>query len=533
VLENDNELPLIRVNTNESEDGRTVVEFLEYTENDDGSQTAAITAKIETDGVYAIVYLKNESGEFYCLREVYGHIEQVIDFSDAEDSVELLKKIREYLKENRFDKMKLEVSAVDLHYLSDCAEPLKILDRMRCISYPHGMNTLFTVTELSIELDKPDSAQYTLEKTLNYSSTQSSSLSGAISAVSSEIESSQSTILLRAKSNADKILREKTNGYVTLVTDTDGGRHSEALVISSGKDYKKSEHFWIWNVNGLGHYTETGDDTAFEADEDDEISKWLDKYVLNVGITMDGAIVANRITVGHMSADRVRTGVLMSQDGNVVWNLNATDTYVVEMDKTYPGGSMTIKKGSIALGESFGNWDGAFCVDDSGDLHAEKGNIGGFVIESDNIHNDGMRLDSEGLHMYRDVKTDMGFLGISYWEEQPSYKALAMNMENEGSAIWWAYRQNRSDETFTVKLLYAADEFDAYKADTLYVHCALDLRGCTARNFNIDSSNGGAERGLSGYCLLLTGDAINDDGTINESKLQEVYVQNGFIVSGP
>ena len=46
---------------------------------------------------------------------------------------------------------------------------------------------------------------------------------------------------------------------------------------------------------------------------------------------MDGAIVANRITVGHMSADRVRTGVLMSQDGNVVWNLNK-------------GGSMIIKK---------------------------------------------------------------------------------------------------------------------------------------------------------------------------------------------
>lgn len=526
VLERDGNDPTIRVDVNASRDDKRVVEFL------DGDE---VVAKIVTDGSYADVYLKNQNGEFYSLKDEYGWIENVVEFSDAENSVELLKKTRDYIQEHRFDQMELEVSAVDMQYLMGGAEPIKMLDRMRCISYPHGMNTLFTVTELSIELDRPDSAKYTLQKTLHYSPKQSSSLSGSMSVVAAELTSPNSTILTQAKSDADKTLREKTNGYVSLVTDTEGGRHSEALIISSGRDYKRSSHFWIWNSNGLGHYTEYGDDKYRPTvDKDDQTSKWLERYTLNLGITMDGAIVANRITVGHMSADRVRTGVLMSQDGNVVWNLNATDTYVAETGKTYLGGSLTMKKGSIALGtaKEFGKWPGAFSVDDDGNLHAEKGNIGGFVIESDNIHNDRMLLDGEGLHMYRDSRTDIGFLGISYWEQRPSYKSLAMNMENEGSAIWWSYRQRPSDDVFTVKLMYVAEKLENFKPNTLNALCDFYFHSNTAYELWIDSDSGGANNGLNGTCILLTPDAINDDGTVDKRYAQKVTIKNGFVVYG-
>lgn len=540
ILEKDGDKPVIRVDVNASKDGKAVVEFLE-----DGE----VTSKIVTDGLYADVYLKNQNGDFYSLKEQYGWIEQVVDFSEAKDSIELLKNTCDYIKEHRFDGMELEVSAVDLRYLMDDAEPIKILDRMRCISYPHGMNTLFTVTELSIQLDRPDSACYTLEKTLQYSPKSSSTLSGSMSAVTAELKSPHSSVLTQAKSDADKILREKTNGYISLITDTEGGRHSEALVISSGKDYKRSSHFWIWNVNGLGHYTETGDpDYIPSTDNENEIGQW-GKYALNVGITMDGAIVANRITVGHMSADRVRTGVLMSQDGNVVWNLNANDTYVEELKKTYPGGSLTIKKGSIDLGtvtDSAGVTRPAFSVDNNGTVYAERGKIGGFDITATDIHNDAMALDRMGLHMfcnpnidvedYKRYDNSVGFLGISYWNENPSYKSLAMNMENEGSAIWWAYRQRSSDDTFTVKLLYAAEDFDKYEQDKLYVECPLEvyddinLNNNIAYNFNIDSNSGGAIGGVNGTFLLLSKEAINDDGTIDKAALYEIKIKNGFVI---
>ena len=108
-----------------------MVEFLDYSIDSDNKVTSTITAKIETDGTYANVYLKNENEEFYCLKDIYGRVEAVADFSEAKDSIELLKKTRDYIKEHQFDQMTLEVSAVDLRYLSNINEPVKILDRIR------------------------------------------------------------------------------------------------------------------------------------------------------------------------------------------------------------------------------------------------------------------------------------------------------------------------------------------------------------------------------------------------------------------
>lgn len=513
----------IRVDMQESGKDHSVVEFLE-----DGE----VVSKIVTDGLYADVYLKNQNGEFYSLKEQYGWVEQVVDFSEAKTSVELLKKTREYITEQRFDQMKLEVSAVDLRYLSDKAEPLKILDRMRCISFPHRLNELFTITELSIELDKPDSACYTLEKTVSFSPRGSSSLSSSMSAVTAELKSPHSSVLTQAKSDADKILREKTNGYVSLVTDIEGGRHSEALVVSSGKDYKHSSHFWIWNSNGLGHYEETGETDSVNGDNENVYGTWVidgKAYKVNVGITMDGAIVANRITVGHMSADRVRTGILASQDDNVVWNLNAEAT--VYNGKTYDGGSLTIKKGSITLGSDTNDIP-KFEVTNEGYITATYGHIGGFEITSEDIHNDSMSLDEVGLHLWSDG-TNVGRIGTTKWITNPAYKLLAMNLEHDAAGISWGYRENISDEYYTAKMAYVINPHGKYtEGNTLYIHGNANLCGYVLKNATIDPNDCNVDGGKSiSECLLLTPGAINADGTIDSSKTKTIRIKNGFVLS--
>lgn len=533
----------IRVDTKQNEfteDNKIkkiVVEFLDYSENQNG----VVVSKIETDGAYAVVYLSNEKGELYCLKDIYGHSEQVVDFSDAADSIELIKNVRDYIQEQQFDKMVLEISAVDLRYLSEYAEPVKILDRMRCISYPHGMNTLFTVTELSIELDKPESAKYTLQKTVSFTPKQTSSLSGAMSSVTAELQSPQSSVLLQARSDADKILREKTNGYVTYVTDTEGGRHSEALVVSSGRDYKHSDHFWIWNANGLGHYTKYVDDDGHEIenpdlpDKDDVIGNWLDKYSLNVGITMDGQIVANRITVGHMSADRVRTGMIISQDGNVIWNLNeddATGEYIDKQGNTHtvdcPGGNLRIRKGEINLG------GGAFTADNNGSIHAEKGNIGGFTITASDIHNDKMTLNGRGLYLkdtISSVLTDIGHIGTYDWTDNPDLKALAIGIESDASDIVLAAKESKTSEKYKAFLVYSIKTHDMYQKDTLTIHGDVDMKGFNLVNAWLNPDTVGVVNGVVGDCILLSPNAIKSDGTIDTGMVRLVRVKRGFIVS--
>lgn len=559
-LSDGSEVPTIRVKIeNQNEDEETeitytteaTVEFLEYDENGNGT----VTSKIVTDGVYADVYLLSEDGELYSLATSFGRVEKVVEFSSVEDSVELIKQTRDYVKEHRFDQVSIEISAVDLRYLSDKYEPIHMLDRVRCISHPHAMDDLFTVTELSIQLDKADGAQYTMQKSIENVSNQAL-ISSDVSYASSEIESSHSDILTKAQSTAAKIIRESTNGYVSLVTDSENGKHSEALVISSGQDYTKSEHFWMFNINGLGHYTEYAGSTEPTPDSDDIQKNW-GKYTLNLGLTMDGAIVANRVTTGHMSADRVRTGALVSQDGNVIWNLNATpqdiswesgtytytytdekgnektETIVVKggTEENVGGGHMIIKKGQITLGTGGTGDNGSkFSVNDNGELKAEYGIIGGFTIEKDNIHNSKMTLNNEGL-ILKNSSDEMGRIGTTFLTNEDDKKVLVMNLEYGYAGIGWGVREGENAGSYSAVLFYANDDYEDYEAENFYMHRHLDLTGHTLKNANISgcSVNGG----LSGQYILLKPDAIKSDGTIdvNSNSTRTVTIQNGIIMA--
>lgn len=390
----------------------------------------------------------------------FGRIEKIVDFEDIEDPDELYLAGLKYLTEAQFEKMILELTAVDLEYLNIDTESIKILDQVRCISRPHGLNALFPVTEMSIQLDKPESAEYTLGITETKYSLSESIISSNLK-FEQEINSmpTKQSILTQAKDNANALITSRTNGFVTILTNDENDMHSEALVISSERITGETSlaevgHYWIWNVNGLAHYSNQEPDN------------------LNVAITMDGHIVADYVTTGTMSADRIRTGLLKSEDDNVVWNLNEED--YTDGSVTYPGGSLTIKKGSIAIGEPFGNWEGSFCVDQEGNMVATKGNIGGFTIDAYDIYNDVMRLNSDGLSFYIDNEW-AGRYGTNHWNDRPSVKGLTVDVETHMSYIAWGYKENISDDVYTVKLMYTCKAFGDYEENGLYLGCNLYL----------------------------------------------------------
>ena len=83
---------------------------------------------------------------------------------------------------------------------------------------------------------------------------------------------------------ATELLTKFNGGYVV--------KKDGELFISDNKDIDKAQHIWRWNINGLG-YSNTGIDGPYE-----------------LAITMDGKIVANFITTGTMSAERINGGTL-------------------------------------------------------------------------------------------------------------------------------------------------------------------------------------------------------------------------------
>ena len=255
--------------------------------------------------------------------------------TDAAVSPALLEKAKAYLADLQFDNMELEVSALDLHYLYANVEAVKLLDEIRVISRPHGLDRVFPVTKLEIPLDSPENTQFTLGDTVQTSLT---SVNNQISAaILEKIEGlpKAHNILKEAKENATQIMTAATTGYITITRDEYG---SDTLYISNIRDYTKADKLWKWNMNGLGYSKDYG-------------------KTFGLAITMDGSIVADYITTGVLNADVIRAGTLKDYGGN--------------FSLDFESGKLTMKKGSIDIG------DGNFTVDEEGNLTARRGTFAG------------------------------------------------------------------------------------------------------------------------------------------------------------
>lgn len=100
--------------------------------------------------------------------------------------------------------------------------------------------------------------------------------------LSTALKQLKSSTLENAKQTATQLLTEFNGGYVV----KKGGE----LFIADNQELDKAIKVWRWNINGLG-YSKSGIDGPYE-----------------LAITMNGQIVADFITAGTMSADRILGG---------------------------------------------------------------------------------------------------------------------------------------------------------------------------------------------------------------------------------
>lgn len=293
---------------------------------------------IEALDAYLTVESVNQGSMYVQSNEAvaaYGWIEKTVTWDEVSDPAVLLEKAKTYLTDLQFDNLELELSALDLHYLDVNTEAVKLLDEIRVISRPHGLDRMFPVKKLEIPLDNPEQTQFTLGDSVKTSLTSVNNQTSA--AILQKIEGlpKAHSILKEAKENATQIMNMATTGYITITKDQYG---SETLYISNVRDYKKADKLWKWNMNGLGYSNDGG-------------------KTFGLAITMDGSIVADYITTGVLNADVIRAGVLKDYGGN--------------FSLDFETGKLTMKKGSINIG------NGNFTVDENGNLFARRGTFAG------------------------------------------------------------------------------------------------------------------------------------------------------------
>lgn len=230
------------------------------------------------------------------LLKKYGWIERVVEFPNVKTPQVLYNRAVKYLEEDIYENLLFEVKAVDMNLLDSSITPYSIGKSVHVYSNRHNLDKNFPITKMEIHLDDPGNSTITLgyQTKLNISGITTKNSAQIYKKVEA-VRLSESDALKQAVDNATYLIKNGMNGYVTLVRDPNDNEVIREIVISDNPDYTKATKVWRWNNGGLG-YSKTGyNDATFRA---------------NLALTSDGAIVADRITTGHLSADRIKGGTL-------------------------------------------------------------------------------------------------------------------------------------------------------------------------------------------------------------------------------
>jgi hypothetical protein len=290
--------------------------LLDFTRKWDTAEFATVIvplgARLEESSIPALeAYLTVESvndGSIYVqLPEAvaeHGWIEKTVNWDDVTVPENLLSKAMNYLTDLQFDNIIIELSALDMNYLDVNYEAVKLLDRIRVISRPHGMDRYFPVRKLEIPLDAPESTYFTLGDSDAPNLTRVNNQINAKILQKIENLPKKQEMLTEAKENATAIMRMATTGHITTVCDEYG---SQSLIISDARNYLDATRMWLMNMNGFGYSNDGGE-------------------TFGIAITMDGAIVADYITAGTLRGELLRAGSVSAEALSVSYKQSVTDS---------------------------------------------------------------------------------------------------------------------------------------------------------------------------------------------------------------
>lgn len=228
----------------------------------------------------------------------FGWIYKTVVWDDVTDANTLKSKGKKYLTDSQFDNLVIEATALDMHLIDNNEMSIRLSDKIRIISKPHGLkDKYFRLTKQTIYLNNPENNTITLGKEEHISLSAKTVQANNDILKAMEKITPASTILKKAKENASALINGNgENGYVVL-HENEKGVVYEILVMDT-PDINTATKVWRWNQNGLGY-----------ANSKDANGNWE----FGLAMTIDGQIVADYITTGTMNCDRLKGGMINGQ----------------------------------------------------------------------------------------------------------------------------------------------------------------------------------------------------------------------------
>ena len=277
-----------------------------------GSNLLDIQKSIDSDGIATILIplgAKDDDGNRLTIKSVnsgrdyldaatnyviqYGYVVRTVIFDDVTVPANLKTKGQDYLTACLSDRTAIKLKAVDLADAGYSVDSFRVGQKISVTSEPHGLHAVF-FNCLKQRLNLLQPAQNTLElgeTKVGYVQTQRATNETMLRVITEEIARNRN-VLQVAINTATALISGNQGGYVVMHDSNDDGYPDEILVMDT-PSINTAVKVWRWNNSGLG-YSSTGYNGTYET-----------------AITIQGQIVANFITAGTMSADRIQGGTLI------------------------------------------------------------------------------------------------------------------------------------------------------------------------------------------------------------------------------
>ena len=248
-----------------------------------------------------------------------------------------------YLTRYSQPQLTLKIDALDLAEISVNAH-FEIGDAIPVIAEPFAIDQNLYLTQQTIDLLDVSKNKVTLSSYITRGSTLTSQNNAAADAIKKI--PSKSSILDAAKRNAYEILTGENGGYVTFETNSDG--QITELRIANNLDYDRATKCWRWNLNGLAYLHRDA---------------YTDPWTVGIAATMDGGIVADFITSGTMSCDRLDGGTINGQQIN---GGDINGSHIKSVYNNQASCYVDINGGSVVVHDTADNYLKVIANDDSG-----------------------------------------------------------------------------------------------------------------------------------------------------------------------
>ena len=246
----------------------------------------------------------------------YGKIYKTVIFDNVKVPSNLKKKGEEYLKAVQFEKMVLELKAIDLNFVNEGNQELRVGDKIRCISAPNGMDKEFPLTKKKVYITQFKKNTVTLgDESNNQSYTSSNRQESA--QMEEEIQKipSKSEILEEALKDAQDLINQQVgNGYAVHVP--------EEFIVADSKEYKtQAKNLWRWGLGGLAHY-----------------SQGYDGPIDGVALTMEGKINGKMLLANSVVAESIDVGYRTDVENTIKESFGHAKQEAIKEAKNYADG---------------------------------------------------------------------------------------------------------------------------------------------------------------------------------------------------